>query len=226
MTALNLCGEKFGRLTVIERETASIERKYRQVKWICQCECGNVITVRTSTLRSGHTKSCGCLSSEKTSERNFRHGHAGRGHKSKLYTAYHNMIARCYNLNRPDNKFYTNISVCANWLESFENFRDWALSNGYVEGLTLDRIDVYGNYEPSNCRWTTWEVQHNNTRINRLIEYRGEVKSMKMWCKELGLPYYTIRSRIYNLNWDIEKAFETPIRRKGYNDCKERCTVA
>ena len=125
------------------------------------------------------------------------------------------MIARCYNLNRSDNKYYTNISVCANWLESFENFRDWALSNGYVEGLTLDRIDVYGNYEPSNCRWTTWGVQHNNTRINRMIEYRGEVKSMKMWCKELGLPYYTIRSRIHNLNWDIEKAFETPIRRKG-----------
>lgn len=206
----NRIGEKHGRLTVLDYDETS---RGRNARWICQCDCGKIVTVYGHTLESGHTKSCGCLKLEMLAKRSTIHGDSGKN-KSKLYTTYHNMMQRTHNKNSPDYRFYKNVEVCDEWASSYLVFKEWALNNGYEDGLTLDRIDVYGNYEPSNCRWVTWDVQHNNTRSNKMLEYNGEVKSMADWCRELDLPYYTIRSRINILKWDAKTAFETPIKKR------------
>lgn len=205
-------GHKYGRLTVIAHDESYIGKN---TKWICKCECGETVSVFGYSLEGGHTKSCGCLKSEKLIERSTIHGDAHRGTRPQLYSTYHNMISRCTKIYREDHRFYENVKVCDEWLNSYLVFKEWALSHGYQEGLTLDRIDVYGDYCPENCRWTTWEVQHNNTRTNKMIEYNGEVKSLAMWCKELHLPYNTIRSRLNKLHWDIKTSFETPIKTRG-----------
>ena len=92
---------------------------------------------------------------------------------------------------------------------SFENFVKWALENGYADNLTIDRINVNGNYEPSNCRWITHKEQCNNTTRNRIITYNGKTQNLKQWCDELNLSYNVIAQRISTYHWSIEKAFET-----------------
>ena len=122
------------------------------------------------------------------------------------------MINRCTCECWRDYKNYggRGITVCPEWKESFESFRDWALANGYQDNLTLDRIEVNGNYEPSNCRWATVKQQANNTRSSRYLEFNGEVKTVKEWADELGLNYRTLYSRITTKGWSIEKALTTP----------------
>ena len=124
--------------------------------------------------------------------------------------------------NDTNDKFYLDyggrgIKVCDEWKDDFQAFYDWAMSNGYDESLTIDRIDNDGNYEPSNCRWVDMRTQANNTRRIHAITYMGKTQSMMDWCKELNLDYYTIRSRINIYHWSAEKAF-TKKTRKGYHD--------
>ena len=132
----------------------------------------------------------------------YKHGKEG----SRLCNSYRNMMARCYNSNRSDYIYYggRGISVCDDWKES-SNFFNWALSNGYMEGLTLDRIDVNGNYEPSNCRWVDMKTQNNNRRSNRIICYKGVNKNLKQWSEELKVPYNVLRSRLRRMS--VEDAF-------------------
>lgn len=120
------------------------------------------------------------------------------------------MIQRCYNPNNTNYKNYGNrgISVCEEW-HHFEVFYDWAVSNGYDDTLTLDRIDVDKNYSPDNCRWATSYEQANNKRSNRFIEYMGERKTVKEWADSLGVPVNRIRSRL-SLGWSIEDALTKP----------------
>ena len=132
-----------------------------------------------------------------------RHGETG----TRLYWTWHGMKARCFN---PRESHFTDyggrgITVCAEWL-SFEGFRDWALANGYADNLTIDRIDVNGNYEPNNCRWATTVEQANNTRRNHKITFNGKTQNIKQWADELGINYYTLHSRITKSKWDVEKA--------------------
>lgn len=119
------------------------------------------------------------------------------------------MKARCYNNNAPKYKHYgaRGIYVCNDWKNSFTNFCDWAMENGYREGLTLDRVDVNGNYEPDNCRWTTMKQQAHNTRRNKNYIINGETHCLAEWCEILGLNHDTIRMRLYR-GWPIEKALE------------------
>jgi hypothetical protein len=129
----------------------------------------------------------------------------------KLYQVYHALKARCYN---PKNAGYKNyggrgIRVCDAWLNDVALFADWALENGYKEGLEIDRTNNNGNYEPSNCRWVTQKVNNRNRSIVRMIPYEGEIRPMPEWCEILNLEYDIVRSRIYK-GWDIEKAFNTP----------------
>ena len=187
----NLKGQKFGRLTVLERDC--LEPKGR-VRWICKCSCGNYATVASSDLITNHTQSCGCIHREMMKNKQFKHGLEG----TRLYGIWCGMKSRCYNKKRKHYDRYggRGIVVCDEWLNDFETFYNWALANGYSEELTIDRIDVNGNYEPSNCRWATQKEQMNNVGRNHLITAFGKTKTMKEWSEETGINYYTLSTRL------------------------------
>ena len=121
------------------------------------------------------------------------------------------MLGRCYNPNHMHFKRYgmRGITVCEEWKNNFQAFYDWAMSNGYRDDLTIDRIDNNGNYCPENCRWATMKEQCNNTRSNTLITYNGKTQTMAQWAKEIGMPYHKLVVRIAR-GWDVERAFTTP----------------
>jgi hypothetical protein len=160
MKLLDLTGQNFGRLTVIERVTPVGVRP----KWLCQCSCGEQIVVSRAGLRNGHSRSCGCLHRERTSrlgKGNLRHGATS----TPTWTSWRGMIRRCTETTNDHWRLYggRGIKVCERWRYSFENFL--ADMGERPEGLTLDRIDPDGDYEPENCRWTTPLVQrHNRSR--------------------------------------------------------------
>ena len=148
MTCKDLVGVRFGRLIVVSR-AESVKRNSR---WLCRCDCGNEIVVYGCHLRSGATKSCGCLNNELVSDRFKTHGKT----KTRLFRTWQNMRKRCEN---PKLKSYKNyggkgVKVCEEW-KDFVSFCDWAVANGYRDNLTIDRINPNGNYEPSNCQWLT-----------------------------------------------------------------------
>lgn len=136
------------------------------------------------------------------------------------------MKQRCCNPNNKDYEHYgkKGITICEEWLnpkktsvsgthicnvtEGFLSFQKWALSHGFEEGLTLDRIDVNGGYCPENCRWVSWKTQQNNKGNNHWITLNGETKTMKQWCDILGKKYTTVRARINRSHWSVEKAFD------------------
>lgn len=133
---------------------------------------------------------------------------------TRLYITWSAMKSRCLNKNHPKYKDYggRGIKVCKDW-RSYKAFEEWALSHGYRDDLTIDRIDVDGNYKPSNCRWIPRSEQAKNKRNSRYVTYRGERKSMAEWAKEKGMPIATLRKRILN-GWTLENAIETPVTKK------------
>lgn len=218
----DLTGQKFGRLTVISYAGKN-HRRY--ALWSCLCECGKTIIAVGSDLRSGHTQSCGCSRSDAlsrynkseekrahTSELNKQYKKTHGMRYTRLYREWRSMINRCSSKNWRDYDNYggRGITVCDEWKESFESFRDWALHNGYRDDLSLDRCDVNGNYCPDNCRWITMAAQANNTRRSLYLEFNGEKKTVKEWALELGLNYNTLHSRVTTKGWSAEKALTTP----------------
>lgn len=182
--------------------------------WRCKCDCGNFKNVDGKHLRSGATKSCGCILKEMMSEKKTTHGLSS----SRLYRIWSAMVNRCKNENTPCYCRYggRGISVCEEW-KVFESFAKWAFSAGYdlnSSYQTIDRIDVNKGYCPDNCRWATLQEQANNTRSNHCLEFNGEIHSMADWARISGIPYTTLRNRINVLRWPVERALTEPVKMK------------
>lgn len=193
-------GKRYGRLIVLENHHPKDEV-------VCQCDCGNIKIARATNVYYGGTKSCGCLFNEGN---NRRHGDQG----TRLYTIWKSMRERCAcpSQNRYQNYGGRGIKVCQEW-DDYLTFKEWALNNGYDNELTIDRIDVNGNYEPSNCRWVTSKQQSNNKTNNRYITYNGETKTMAEWSEIIGVKAGTIWSRL-NKGWSIDEALTTPVNQR------------
>lgn len=182
--AEELCGEKFGRLTLISFQ--GVNKNHHSV-YLCQCSCGKTVSVVRSALTTGNTRSCGCLDTQRTREALLKHGDASLNSPYvRLFHSWKLMLDRCVN---PNNTSYSSygergIHVCPEWTE-WESFKKWAIDNGWKPnvGLSLDRIDVDGNYEPGNCRWADAKTQSNNTRKNIRIVYGDKRISLYDWAK-------------------------------------------
>lgn len=201
----DICGERFGRLTALEDiEVAKDGHTITK----CICDCGNFSYPRKTNLINGRVMSCGCERKENVIKTHLKHGKYG----SRIYRIWNGINNRCKN-NSKKNKHYANrgISLCVEW-KDFINFYNWAISNGYADNLTIDRIDVNGNYEPSNCRWITLKEQNRNRRNNKMITYLGETKCLTEWAEYTGINPAVIRRRIYKLGWSINEALTIPVR--------------
>jgi len=205
----DLTGQKFGRLIVISIQPRNNKRE--KIKWICNCDCGNKnINIRGSDLITGKIQSCGCLRIESIT----KHGK----YNTKLYKVFQNMKSRCLNKNNPTYTYYgdRNIKICSKWLDvenGFINFYNWAIDNGYHEGLSLDRIDNNGNYSPENCRFVTKKEQSRNTRNNVYLTFNGKTQLKSDWCNELNIVNKTLDYRLnkYNIKTEPEKIFNKKI---------------
>ena len=204
MSKYDITGQKFGYLTVLERDTSTIGEK--NSKWICKCECGSVKTYLRCSLVSGHTKSCGC---KKHDPINVTHGMS----KTRIFGIWCRMRQRCNNPNPKEYKIYKSrgITVCEEWQEDFMSFYEWSINNGYGENLTIDRIDNNKGYSPENCRWITNAEQQRNKRTNIRVIYNGEDMLLIDVCEKLNLPYKRIHKRYRkfklsnNTEFDINK---------------------
>ncbi len=184
---VDLAGRRFGRLVVLRMDG----RNGRYIQWLCRCDCGAEVRTRTGNLTNGYSRSCGCYGQQKRLEANRTHGKTD----SRAYSSWLNMRARCLRPQHPAWNDYggRGISVCDRWA-TFAAF--YADMGDPPDGHTLDRIDVNGNYEPSNCRWATDKTQANNTRANRRLEFDGQARTMKEWSEFFGINYWTLRSRL------------------------------
>lgn len=201
----DMTGEKFGRWAVIQKAEKGPKG---ETQYLCRCECGTEKVLRRCSLTSGNSKSCGCLSRDAAHERGITHG----GSKSRLYRIWAGIIQRCCNNHKKyewDKYGGRGIFVCDEWRNSFEAFRDWSISNGYNDSLTIERKDNGGPYAPWNCRWATTYEQNNNKRTSKRITYNGETRTVREFADEYGLAYSCLYARL-EAGWDIERALLTP----------------
>lgn len=190
---VDLTGERHGRWTIVEY--AGKKKRYdgrNNYTWRCRCDCGNEKVLTTHLFHI--TNSCGCLTKENV------HKALYKGNSKRIYGIWYKMNDRCYN---EKGMWYHNyggrgITVCKEWqeYEGFLRFQEWALNNGYQEGLTLERVDNDGNYCPDNCTWATRKQQSNNQRTNKRLTMDGETKTLAMWCEEYDAEYTRTLYRI------------------------------
>lgn len=204
MRSVDLTGQKFGRLTVVRFDHKENGRKY----YLCQCDCGNFKIVSNHSLKSGNTKSCGCLHKEILIQRN-KDNRIHHPENERLLRIWRAILHRCYKETDEHYDYYggRGIKVCDDW-HNFETFQEWALANGYADNLTIDRLDGNKDYCPNNCSWATMTVQNNHKSDTKWLTYKGKTQSLSDWCRELGLDYFRTKARLNSLGWSVEDAFE------------------
>lgn len=197
---IDITGQRFGRLVVLCRiPSDSTAGGTVRTRWKVLCDCGNLIETRGHNLRSGDTKSCGCLIQDVLAERNHKHGHCS----TRTYRIWLNMKQRC---NNPANKNWADyggrgIRICERWRDFSAFFLDMGEAPAWG---SIDRINNDGGYEPGNCRWATQRQQCQNTRRNRFIEFNGEIKPLSEWARDLGVHIATLHYRVNH--WALERA--------------------
>lgn len=201
---IDIKNKRFGRLIALyEKERGS---RRRHAIWHCVCDCGKEVDVSKQQLLSLRTKSCGCYRKEKTSKKMKTHGLS----KKRIYHIWCRMKSFC--LNKKSSKFKNygerGIYICDKWKKSFESFEDWAEKSGYNDSLTIDRIDVNGNYEPNNCRWIPMKDQAWNKRNTVYITINGKKMNLKEAEKNYGIKYQKIYNRLQR-GWSPERAVFT-----------------
>lgn len=190
MQRLELAGQRFGRLVVVElhgvRNGCAI--------WRCKCDCGKETLTKGSLLRNGKTKSCGCLREEVRRTSTRKHGLSNY----RPYYVWKDIKRRCYDETATGYKNYggRGISMCDEWKDNVMAFCDWAHTSGYQRGMSIDRIDNDGNYEPANCVWKTMKEQGNNKRTNHIVEIGGIKRTLSEWADFAGIAYGTVYARV------------------------------
>ena len=186
----DLTGERFGKLIVSGFNRKEIIKGYMyRYYWNCVCDCGNECVVEVRCLKNGNTQSCGCL--------------RGRHHMTdtNIYKLWKGIKSRCFNKNHMHYDKYggRGITICKEWMV-FENFYDWAVKNGYKEGLSIDRVDNDKGYCPENCRWVNQSVQNSNKRNNVLVEYQGEIYTLSEVARKVDINRKTLKNRLQTLS--------------------------
>lgn len=189
---------------VIDNYPIKTKNNKRNTCFVVKCiSCGKIKQYTSPTILNKKAK-CEC-----TSKRKFRNGF---DEKSRLYNIYRSIIKRTQ---KPKDKDYKNygargIQLCKEWDDNYKAFYDWSINNGYTDDLSIDRIDVNGNYEPNNCRWVSIEIQANNKRNSHKLSFKGKTFTMMEWANQTGIGYGTIKGRI-RAGWSTKKALTTPI---------------
>lgn len=201
---VDLTGKMFGKWKVIERAGKASSGNY---KWLCECSCGTRKEVDGNSLKSGRSTKC---------RHCFIPANKTKYSKDPITVVFSGMKDRC---NNPNHKSYENyggrgIKIFQDWIDNPVSFYDWAYESGYKKGLSIERVDINGDYEPSNCIFIPVGEQSENRRINHRITINGETHSLSKWCTILGMNRGTVRGRIAR-GWDVEKALTTPVKKNG-----------
>lgn len=183
------------------------------VKVKCK-NCGKITSKSISrmkdTVRHGYPNTCGCVITKSN-------GDNKKGERHRLYSIWNNIISRTECEKAPQYKYYgeRGIKMCDKWRDNYLQFKSWALKHGYKESLTIDRIDVNGNYEPNNCRWVDMQQQVRNKRNNKMYTIDGVEKCLEDWCKYYNINRNTVNKRL-RLNWDIKRALTQPVKKQNH----------
>lgn len=224
-----IIGQRFSRLLVSsygvchlkkhkDKRRKSGHSNLSKRKWLCNCDCGLNVLIAEESLKSGNTKSCGCLKVETAAKQMTTHGLKSH----PLYSTWQTMKQRCYNKNTESYGNYgeRGIEVYTEWrtcFESYVNYIETNLGCNPSSGYTLDRIDNNKGYFPGNLQWASKKAQQRNRRSNRILTYKGESKCLAAWAEERGISATVILTRLNKLGWSIEKAITTPVIEKFSN---------
>ena len=195
-----MIGTRFGMLTVVEKTN---DRIRGQVAWKCLCDCGRTCEVNGTDLRTGNNVSCGCKRKTAIGDATRKHGMR----RTRLYHEWCSMKKRCKSTVEKDREIYLDrgITYCEEW-EDFITFCEWALSHGYADNLTLDRIDTNKGYSPENCRWVDMATQCRNKRSNVWVEVDGERMCMTDAANKLGIPPKWMSQKVRRYGFTFEEA--------------------
>lgn len=186
---IDITGKRFGKLTAIKFDHSRKQNCGSSVQyWLFKCDCGKEKVIQRCGVVRGRIVSCGCQ------QHRTKHGMCN----SRLHTIWHGIKQRCLNPKNNRYKYYgkRGITIFPEWEKSFISFYNWSVKNGYNDTLSIDRIDVNGDYCPENCRWATEKEQKRNTRKNRMITYKGETLCLSEMSEKYGINFFTAHSRL------------------------------